>query len=309
MPSTPIRRPACSTRARSGASSSSMGLVLLMCVYTRCRLGSAAEPDQAAVGSGDRQMIHLTRRALADAQSDQLVVGPERPVEQYEVRAAQAGEQGVVQVAAAGDEGAGAAGMLVLHQEPHRVGRALLAGEPRRARGHREAGHPEPARRSVAIAEPERLVGHELGDGDLGERPGDGEQPRIVLDDPPDRVGGGHLQPPRLAQEHDTKRVVELGVGQDDALDRHMPGPAGAGVWRRPSCAWTSGEALRRNHRAPSPLTATDDWLRGIARRGSSRATRQDGHQQFHWGKPPPAAVPRRTMCMGNDGGGGGGKD
>ena len=90
-------------------------------------------------------MIHLTRRALADAQSDQLVVGPERPIEQYEVRAAQAGEQGVVQVAAAGDEGAGAAGMLVLNQEPHRVGRALFAGEPRRARGHREAGHPKPA--------------------------------------------------------------------------------------------------------------------------------------------------------------------
>ena len=80
---------------------------------------------------------------------------------------------------------------------------------------------------AVAIAEPERPVGHELGDGDLGERPGDGEQPRIVLDDPPDRVGGGHLQPPRLAQEHDPKRVVELGVGQDDALDRHMPDPGG----------------------------------------------------------------------------------
>ena len=73
--------------------------------------------------------------------------------------------------------------------------------------------------------------------------------------------------------------------------------PAGAGEGRRPSCSRTSGEAFSRNQRAPSALTATEDWLRGTARLGSARATRQGGHQQFHWGKPPPAAVPRRTIC------------
>ncbi len=91
-------------------------------------------------------MVHLARRALADAEPDQLVVGPERPVEQHEIRAAQPGEQGVVEIAAAGNERAGATGPLVLEQEAHRVRRPLLAGEPRRARGHGEARHPKPAR-------------------------------------------------------------------------------------------------------------------------------------------------------------------
>ena len=73
----------------------------------------------------------------------------------------------------------------------------------------------------------------------------------------------------------------------------------GAIVGRRPAGAWTSGDALSRNQRAPSALTAAEDWLRGTARRGSERATRHEGHQQFHCGKPPPAAVPRRTTCTG----------
>jgi hypothetical protein len=39
---------------------------------------------------------------------------------------------------------------------------------------------------------------------------------------------------------------------------------------------------LSRNHRRPSALMAADDWLRCRARSGSRRATRQQGHQQFH---------------------------
>ena len=124
--------------------------------------------------------------------------------------------------------------------------------------------------------------------------------PGVVLDDPAHGVGGGELELPGLAQEHDAKRVVQLGVGQDDALDRDVadPGRRGRGQ-SRPSWSRTSGEALSRNQRSPSALTAAEDWLRGTARRGSERATRQEGHQQFHWGKPPPAAVPRRTTCTG----------
>lgn len=37
---------------------------------------------------------------------------------------------------------------------------------------------------------------------------------------------------------------------------------------------------------------ATEDWVRVDTR--PSLASWQFGHAQFHWGKPPPAAVPRR---------------
>ena len=73
--------------------------------------------------------------------------------------------------------------------------------------------------------------------------------------------------------------------------------PRGSGPGIRASCACTSGEALSRNQRRPSALTAAEDWLRGRARAGSRRAIRQVGHQQFHWGNPPPAAVPSKMTC------------
>src|SRR6185437_3758362 len=55
--------------------------------------------------------------------------------------------------------------------------------------------------------------------------------------------------------------------------------------------------ALHRNQCVPSALTAIEDCVRGCARPGMSRAARQVGHQQFHWGNPPPAALPRRRTC------------
>jgi hypothetical protein len=55
-----------------------------------------------------------------------------------------------------------------------------------------------------------------------------------------------------------------------------------------------SGYALSRNQRLPSALIAAVDWVRDKARWGSLRAVVQTGHQQFHCGSPPPAAVPRR---------------
>lgn len=61
---------------------------------------------------------------------------------------------------------------------------------------------------------------------------------------------------------------------------------------------------MRRNHRRPSTLMAADDCVRGRAAAGSRRATRQHGHQQFHCGKPPPAALPSRITytCEGEGG-------
>src|SRR5580704_1902233 len=65
------------------------------------------------------------------------------------------------------------------------------------------------------------------------------------------------------------------------------------------SWSLTSGDALHRYHRSPSALTAIDDCDLGCARAGVSRATLHVGQKQFHWGNPPPAAVPSRTTLMG----------
>ena len=62
--------------------------------------------------------------------------------------------------------------------------------------------------------------------------------------------------------------------------------PGQASIWVR-----TSGEALIRNHRRRSTLTATDDWVRGGA--APERTAAHTGQPQFHCGEPPPAAEPR----------------
>ena len=63
-------------------------------------------------------------------------------------------------------------------------------------------------------------------------------------------------------------------------------------------CAWMSGEALSRNQRRSSGLTATDDWVRGRAGREPSRTARHGGQVQFHCGNPPPAAEPSTRTHM-----------
>src|SRR5580704_15428175 len=66
----------------------------------------------------------------------------------------------------------------------------------------------------------------------------------------------------------------------------------------RSSCTRKSGEAFNRNQARPSALTATDDWVRGVTRVEPARASRQFEQLQFHWGSPPPAAVPKRMIRM-----------
>src|SRR5207342_3750600 len=71
--------------------------------------------------------------------------------------------------------------------------------------------------------------------------------------------------------------------------------------WRisRASICWRrSGEALIRNQRSPSPLTASDAWVLGATPASPARARRQASAFEFHWGKPPPAAAPRTTALI-----------
>src|SRR5216684_7354633 len=57
--------------------------------------------------------------------------------------------------------------------------------------------------------------------------------------------------------------------------------------WRR------SGEAFSKNQCEGSEDTATCACVRGRAFKVPLRRPLQFGQQQFHWGKPPPAAEPR----------------
>ena len=53
---------------------------------------------------------------------------------------------------------------------------------------------------------------------------------------------------------------------------------------------------MNRIQSSSLPLTAIDDWVRGLAVTLPSRTPRQLSQLQFHWGKPPPAAEPRMRI-------------
>src|SRR5689334_1688101 len=73
---------------------------------------------------------------------------------------------------------------------------------------------------------------------------------------------------------------------------------AGCSAGNARSWASTSGDALQSTQSAPSPESAIDDWVRGLARRVPLRTPSQLRQLQFHCGKPPPAAAPRTWIRM-----------
>ena len=80
-------------------------------------------------------------------------------------------------------------------------------------------------------------------------------------------------------------------------VDRTLPRGANGG--NDAICAWRSGGALIRNQSRSFPEIAMHSSRRGRARRVPWRSPSQLGHAQFHCGKPPPAAVPRRRTFTG----------
>ena len=142
MPSVPIRTPALSTSNRSGAVLDQHGVGVVDVRVDPVPARQPRQPGQAAVRSRHRQVVHLPRRALADPQLDQLVVGPERPVEQHQVGRGQPASSASSSPPQPGTKAQVPAGPLVPEDEPDRVARPLLAGETRRPGRHREARRP-----------------------------------------------------------------------------------------------------------------------------------------------------------------------
>ncbi len=96
-----------------------------------------------------------------------------------------------------------------------------------------------------------------------------------------------------LAQQQQAQRVVELGVGEQHRLQRRRPARrAGAGRGRPRSAVRMSGEALIRNHRRWSALTATDDWVRGRMAAEPSVPRGTPGSRSSTAGEPPPPPSP-----------------
>jgi hypothetical protein len=102
---------------------------------------------------------------------------------------------------------------------------SIHTGETWRPRGDFERLDHNAAGLSIAIAEghsvPHRHVVHVHSRERLRER----KDPRILFQNQPHCRGGEELEMARLAQKHDTERVIQLGVGDDDALDWYMTNP------------------------------------------------------------------------------------
>ena len=108
-------------------------------------------------------------------------------------------------------------------------------------------------------------------------------------------------RPAPLPEQQQADSVIEFGVGEQhgpQGRPGRRPGGRGCRAGKDPIWAWISGEALSRNQRRWSALTATDDWVRGRAGREPSRTARHGGQVQFHCGNPPPAAEPSTRTHM-----------
>ena len=125
-------------------------------------------------------------------------------------------------------------------------------------------------------------------------------KPARLGDRLPHRAACMHDQSAPFPKHQQPQRVVEVGAGQQDAGDAgpaRFPGRSGAG--NDSICTRMSGEALTRNQRRPSPLTATHDWVRGDAPDRTGADAPAVAAAAVPLGNPPPAAVPskRTRMC------------
>src|SRR4029077_6243811 len=90
---------------------------------------------EAAVRARDREVVHLPGCPVADAERDQLVVGPEGAVEEQQIGLGEALEKRCIQVAAGWHEGALAVACLVPQDHAHSVPDVMAPCEPRGPRG------------------------------------------------------------------------------------------------------------------------------------------------------------------------------
>ena len=184
---------------------------------------------QTAARPRDRQMIHLPRGAVADAERGSARRRSRR------CRRTAPGRSGQPSRAAHHPGRRSRARRRTIRRWLRRACSSPTVwpgcsprGEARRTgRAPRKAVDARTRWAAVAVARAARLVRAPASvTSHLGERLGDREQSRVVLQNLGTarwrRAGG-----PGLPQQHDAQRVVQLGVGQDHALDRARGGSRG----------------------------------------------------------------------------------
>ena len=168
-------------------------------------------------------MIHLAGTAVADSQRGQLVIGPESPIEQQQVHASETIEQRHRPSSPQpGTYAHDAAAALVEEAQSHRVAGCVHLREPWWSGGHFEGLDHNAAGLSIAISERDPCAQRHLVNVDSGKRLSEGKDPGVLFQYQSHRRSGEELEMASLPQEHDSQRVVQLGVRDDDAFDRHM---------------------------------------------------------------------------------------
>ena len=95
--------------------------MLLMWTSTLRGRSQAGERLEGAAGARERHVPHVARAAVRDAEPRELVVAPERAVDEHEVARGEPGEHAVVQPGEPGHVGDDAAARAVAEDEPARL--------------------------------------------------------------------------------------------------------------------------------------------------------------------------------------------
>src|SRR5919206_378507 len=90
----------------------------------------------------------------------------------------------------------------------------------------------DPAECSVAVPELTPPVKPGFAHRNFRERAGDRQNIGVTRQNGSDGSGCVQLKRPGLSEQHQAKRVVELGIGGDNAFYRNVPDTCGQGSWK-----------------------------------------------------------------------------
>ena len=305
MPSKATSQPAASTRARSGESSRSSGLVLFKWMkIRRCAL-SPSRRARLPSGPPTGTVGHVLRALGAEPERGQLVAGPEGPVEEHAVGGRRASRRTVsVTAPTPGQVGQRPPGRALADTKPMlscgigrgaglRGGSSSLPGtatastwrpDARPSRSARSSSLPSWSERHVtwpwkAIERPVQDVAVRESTRECGRscRPASG------CDSRRDREAQAVIE--IAVSQHDRARWAS-GAGREDEAEDSLDLLADLrrAVQQKPSIAvGADGHGFLRCARSPpSP----------------ARTPRQLGQPQFHCGNPPPAAEPSTRISI-----------
>ena len=264
----PRRRNARPT-ARSGESSRSTGLVLLMCTRILRGRFSLASAFRVPPAPESGTCPICARRAIGDAEIDELALGPERAVHEHGIAGLESLQHGVAEPCEPRDIGQHAAGATVAEGQPDRLdvctvsaqvawcvatGRERIDLERRPVQGQRAVGVEGVPLHAAVVVEY-------------------GEHGIPVVKGAADRFGPIDLEGGRrLARQQQSRGVVDLRIGQQDPRHRSRANVV-------PRVGAQPFELLAQVRRGvghvPGPVSGADRHRRLRSRTGGRARTRR----------------------------------